>query len=364
MDISSSPLWSAQQILDHPETIIGTHLAFLRAGARIILTSTYQASGETFRRAGYSDSEAKDTMLKAVTLANDARTAFVVESSSDTSVKIALSLGPFGASLSPTQEFDGFYPPPYGPMGSSDSGPLTNTFDEGDVDSEQASIFALAQFHLERLLVFARDPEAWSKVDIIAFETVPLIREVKGIRLAMHSLENTVVREGLALQMKPWWVGFVLPEGKCPELRFPGGLGMTVDDLVSAAFAWKPSGGGDAVPTPTGIGINCTSPKVISGLVRQMSTAVEQVSGSRSLESGKKPWLVLYPNGGDVYDTITRSWIVASKDERELWAVDLKDTIVEASKNCAWGGVVVGGCCRAGPELIRRLDDELKHAAM
>ena len=36
----STPLWSAKPIEDDPEVIIAAHLAFLRAGADIILTST------------------------------------------------------------------------------------------------------------------------------------------------------------------------------------------------------------------------------------------------------------------------------------------------------------------------------------
>ncbi len=37
----STPLWSAKPIEDDPEVIIAAHLAFLRAGADVILTSTY-----------------------------------------------------------------------------------------------------------------------------------------------------------------------------------------------------------------------------------------------------------------------------------------------------------------------------------
>ncbi|KAF5385996.1 hypothetical protein D9615_002537 [Tricholomella constricta] len=363
MDISlKSPLWSAQQILDHPETIVETHLAFMRAGARIILTSTYQGSEETFRKAGYSDFEATNTMLKAIHLANDARTSFLNESDPDVAVKIALSLGPFGASLSPAQEFDGFYPPPYGPIGFSDMKPMYNAFDEDDVEAEQESIHALAQFHLDRLLIFARDPEAWSIIDIIAFETVPLVREVKAIRMAMLSLKETMAAEGVDLAPKPWWITFVLPNGKCPQTQFAGGPHLTVQDLVFAALLWKPSeqtlGLLGAEPTPTGIGINCTSPELISGLAREMSAAVEQLHAP----TREAPWLVLYPNGGDIYDLITRSWVLASDDKRHTWALDLKKTIdVEFwDRPGVWAGVVVGGCCRTGPGLIRQLHDELK----
>jgi homocysteine S-methyltransferase len=40
-DITRTPLWSAKPIQENPELIVDAHLAFLRAGAEIILTSTY-----------------------------------------------------------------------------------------------------------------------------------------------------------------------------------------------------------------------------------------------------------------------------------------------------------------------------------
>lgn len=40
VDISHTPLWSAKAVVEEPETIIQAHLAFLRAGARVLLTST------------------------------------------------------------------------------------------------------------------------------------------------------------------------------------------------------------------------------------------------------------------------------------------------------------------------------------
>lgn len=41
VDISQTPLWSAKAIEENPETVTASHLMFLRAGAQIILTSTY-----------------------------------------------------------------------------------------------------------------------------------------------------------------------------------------------------------------------------------------------------------------------------------------------------------------------------------
>ena len=40
-EIARTPLWSAKPIQENPESIVDAHLAFLKAGAGIILTSTY-----------------------------------------------------------------------------------------------------------------------------------------------------------------------------------------------------------------------------------------------------------------------------------------------------------------------------------
>ncbi|KAF8234042.1 hypothetical protein L208DRAFT_1394684 [Tricholoma matsutake] len=44
LDISHTALWSAGPILKQPEAVVETHLAFLRAGARIISTPTLQGT--------------------------------------------------------------------------------------------------------------------------------------------------------------------------------------------------------------------------------------------------------------------------------------------------------------------------------
>ncbi|KAJ6616686.1 hypothetical protein B0H10DRAFT_2036588 [Mycena sp. CBHHK59/15] len=66
-------------------------------------------------------------------------------------VKIALSLGPFGAGLSPAQEFDGFYPPPYGPSAYSEASLNRNAFAAGEEAQEAEATEALARFHFDRL---------------------------------------------------------------------------------------------------------------------------------------------------------------------------------------------------------------------
>ena len=61
--------------------------------------------------------------------------------------------------MNPAQEFDGFYPPPYGPKTYSAGGNNTNAFPPEDVDQEKGAEDALCSFHLDRLKLFVDDLE-------------------------------------------------------------------------------------------------------------------------------------------------------------------------------------------------------------
>ncbi len=69
-------LWSAKMLIEAPEMIRRVHADFLRAGADVIATATYQASFEGFERAGYGHAQAERLMRLSVDLAVLAREAF------------------------------------------------------------------------------------------------------------------------------------------------------------------------------------------------------------------------------------------------------------------------------------------------
>ncbi|KII92717.1 hypothetical protein PLICRDRAFT_172773 [Plicaturopsis crispa FD-325 SS-3] len=346
-DISHTPLWSSKLVEEDPQAIVQAHLAFLRAGARVILTSTYQSAFNTFERAGHTQEDAVRIMRESVKLASDARAVFVEEDVAKTEdVQIALSLGPFGATLSPAQEFDGFYPPPYGPKAYSPTGDNRNTFDAESPEAVEASIQALSEFHLERLSVFARDVETWPAIDCVAFETAPLAREVKAIRRAVDQLQHTV-------QMKPWWISLIFPHGRYPEGQgSPGDQRLEMRDVVEAAL------GTDEGGVPDGIGINCTETQFLPRLIAELADAVAE----KAPTAQKKPWLVVYPNGGDVYDTVTQTWGPSTTGEGrkgDAWARQVGAVVQQIQRQAVWSGLIVGGCCKTGPEEIRALGLEL-----
>jgi homocysteine S-methyltransferase len=267
-------------------------------------------------------------------------------------VKIALSLGPFGAGLSPAQEFDGYYPPPFGPRRYTRGDDNCNAFpkDDDGRQKEDEATAALTQFHFERLCVFADDEAAWDALDFIAFETVPLVREIRAIRMAMAAFQT----RRPSVQSKPWWISFVFPQGKFPETG-EGGSNVPVRSVVAAALLRIPTPvGSDPLPIPSALGINCTEVELIPAVLADMEAAMLEFQTQES-----RPWLVLYPNGGDVYNPISQTWEV--KDKPGVWAEKLANIVAKIQvRSGIWSGVVAGGCCRTGPEDIDLLNKQLQ----
>ncbi|KAK7043149.1 AdoMet-homocysteine methyltransferase [Paramarasmius palmivorus] len=362
LNVSHQPLWSTKAILDSPAVIIQAHLAFLRAGTRMLSTATYQCSYMEFERAGINDrNAAKEIMRRSVELACEARKIFINEGENQVAeqdVGIAFVMGPFGASLDPPQEWDAVYPPPYGPTkyvpGAAQH---RNAFTDDELELEESSVEALAEFHRGRLEMLLEDDagrEVWKKVDCFAFETIPLVREVTAIRRAVRdAFEDRKELE------KPWWISSIFPDGKVPEMRLTGtGNGearLTVRDLVLAELT------GD-LPRPRGIGINCTSLEFIPGLLREFEREVCRLREDDSLKS--RLWLVLYPNAGDTYDVVAEKWVDDVDDHvkeqrRSSWAAGLRDAVQSIRDSGVWERILVGGCCRTNPDHLRKLGDAL-----
>jgi homocysteine S-methyltransferase len=69
----STQLWSARLISTNPEAIKRAHVAYLDAGADVIISATYQATAEGFVRAGFSPEEARQVIRQGAALAVEAR---------------------------------------------------------------------------------------------------------------------------------------------------------------------------------------------------------------------------------------------------------------------------------------------------
>lgn len=293
---------------------------------------SYQSSVEKFQQNGFAEQEAIELMRRAVRLTSQA------VSSSPCARKTVLSLSCYGSMCTPGQEYAGIYPPPYGP-------PTT-------AQAEQA----LADWHYDRLLVFANDQDTWSRIDMVAIETLPLLSEGIAVRKAMHNLRVTLKSRGVHWWPK-WWTSFVFPEGKCPENA----------SISSATIAKRILEPFDGEERPTGLGINCTKLRFLPQLVAGYTQAAQQ------LELDEPAWLVIYPDGGLVYDVNTRTWHAdgdkaagENADPAAVWASQLHQVTLQTLEfarddgSSVWEKAVVGGCCKASPEYIRALAGRVK----
>jgi homocysteine S-methyltransferase len=268
----SGPLWSAH-VLDHaPATIVEVHLDYLRAGADCIATASYQVSARGYREMGRPAGDAAHALRLSVDLAEQARARFALENPRP--ICIAASLGPYGAALHNGAEYHGRY----------DIG-----FDD------------LVAFHAERLAILAD-----TSAGLIAFETIPSLQEAHAILRALEQTPTTAA-----------WISFTCSD----DLHIAHG-----ELLHEAAAAVSAS------PQIVAVGINCTPPQRISGLIGAAQGGI----------ASRKP-LIVYPNSGETWDAATRTW-----------RGDASPSGYETLSR-AWftaGVQAVGGCCRTGPAHI------------
>ncbi|GKZ17859.1 catalyzes methyl transfer from S-methylmethionine (SMM) to adenosyl-L-homocysteine (AdoMet) [Aspergillus brasiliensis] len=325
---TDTPLWSSHLMISDPKTLLACQRDFTTTAAvDVLLTATYQVSPEGFLR---TKTPSHPTGIPRDSIAPYLRTALDVagQAVQDTSASVALSLGPYGACMIPGQEYSGAY--------------------DGEHDTEEK----LWRWHVERLSLFNDEAVATKlsdKVKYIAMETVPRIDEVRAVRRAVGSSSGFC--SGI-----PFWVACVFPledKDTLPD-------GSTVDEVVEAALL--PIDGG---ATPWGIGINCTKMHKLPRLVGLFADAV-----GRLLRDGRiqeRPALVLYPDGtqGEVYNTTTQTWEkVQDKSggagDSRPWEVQLAQVVNDACATSQFSSVLVGGCCKASFNDIKRLREQLR----
>lgn len=270
-------LWSAK-LLDYvPEAIIHAHLAYLEAGARCITTASYQATISGFMSVGYDKATAETLILKSVQLAEKAITRF---RAIDFKPLIAASIGPYGAYMADGSEYSGNY----------------------DVSEEE-----LIVFHEDRIRLLDS-----SNADILACETIPSFKET----LVLNSLLRNVKKQA--------WVSFSCKD----EKHISDGTPITKCTKVIADN-----------PKIFAIGINCTAPEYISGLIK----AIKPIINDKRI--------IVYPNSGDVYNAKSKTWS----------GLSTPTSFLDMAKEWIKLGVdIIGGCCRIGPEEIKSISELIK----
>ena len=221
----TTSLWTGELIRTNPAQITKAHLDFINAGAQIIITSSYQLSYSGCGVRGWSEAETNQALIAATALAKKA----VTESGKN--VKVAASVGPYGASLADGSEYKGNY-------GVSKS--------------------ALKDFHARRLeVLIATSP------DLLALETMP------------DTVEVEVLLELLSDCPIPFWVSYSCKAGNQTNAgqSFAQAVAIAQDGLA--------------------VGINCTPPDLITELLLSAKSDkpfVVYPNSGRIWDAVKKEW--------------------------------------------------------------------------
>ncbi|MFJ8669625.1 homocysteine S-methyltransferase [Streptomyces sp. NPDC093600] len=150
----SDELWSARLLVDGPEQIEAAHAAYARAGAQVLITSSYQAAFEGFARRGIDRAEAERLFARSVELARAAADGAARQ------VWVAGSVGPYGAVLADGSEYRGRY---------------------------GLTVRELERFHRPRIEAIAA-----AGPDVLALETVPDAEEAEALLRAVEGCEVPV----------------------------------------------------------------------------------------------------------------------------------------------------------------------------
>jgi homocysteine S-methyltransferase len=214
----SDALWSARLLLDDPEAIRDVHVAYLEAGADCVVSGSYQATVEGFRRRGVGAEEARERLCLSVELARQARDGFWgAAPSARPRPLVAASVGPYGAALADGSEYTGRY------------------------DRDEAG---LLDFHRERFALLAE-----AGADLLACETLPSRVEA---RVLLRLLDETP-------RCRAWF-------------SFTARDAAHISDGTPMAEVARELDHERVV----GVGVNCVAPSLVLGLLAELRGASDR----------------------------------------------------------------------------------------
>jgi len=281
---TDSDLWSAKALIENPEAITAVHESYFQNGADVATTNTYQANVSKFMELGFSESESENLIIKAVELAKKARSNYFDSLPKDVRQKRA----------------------PH-PLVAGSVGPYGAYLADG---SEYTGDYNLSkseyqEFHYSRMELLDR-----AGVDLFAFETQPNFDEANAlVDLLMDKFPEQHA-----------WLTFSVKDDS------------TLCDGTSLSEAVKYFNGADQI---SAIGVNCTTLENIHEIVRNVNQVTD------------KP-IIVYPNNGDIYDPVTKTW--QANPQADTFS-DLVPEWLEA------GAKLIGGCCRTTPNDIKEISN-------
>ena len=233
----NTSLWSGELLRSQRENIRAAHKLFADAGAKILITSSYQITFPGCEARGWSRDEVADAITASTELARFP------------GVKVAASVGPYGAFRADGSEYRGNY---------------------------GLSVEELKEFHRERLAALIS-----SKPDYLAIETIPELTEARALIELLAEFNSSI----------PFWISF-----SCKN-----GLELSSGESFAEAAALV-----SEAPHSLAVGINCTAPQFITpllGSVNEPTSFVVYPNSGREWDAVNKQWI------GDQIEVFTKAQI-------------------------------------------------------
>ncbi|GJQ67033.1 hypothetical protein Trydic_g8005 [Trypoxylus dichotomus] len=252
--IDGDVLWSARFLATDPQAVIETHLDFLRAGADVIMTNTYQASISGFvQHLKVSEKEAYDLIMQSVHYVRTACDRFTDEFLELDQPKplIVGSVGPYGASLHDASEYTGSY-------------------------AATTPVETMREWHRPRIAALVE-----AGVDLLALETIPCRVEAEMLLDLIKEFPN----------IKAWLAFSCKQDGKSIA------NGEIFQETVRRCYDLNPR-------QLVAVGANCLAPRLVESLFKDINKGRRQ---------NPVP-LIVYPNSGESYN-VEQGWIDRDKCE-------------------------------------------------
>lgn len=256
--IDGDPLWTSRFLAVNTAPIYDTHLDFLRAGADVIETCTYQASQQGLMKyANISTEQSVLLMSKAVSIARKAVDTYMAETANNSRERplVAGSCGPYGAYLHDGSEYTGKY---------------------GKTVSRQE----LMDFHRPRMRALLD-----AQVDLLALETIPCEEEADALVELLREFPNARA-----------WFSF-----NCRDHQHLAD-GSNFKKVALRCYRALPS-------QIVAVGVNCVPPDLVTPLLNDIN--------ERNETSENFIPLVAYPNKG-TFSVQEGQWISASEQRHGI----------------------------------------------
>lgn len=233
-------LWSGELLKSHPEQVRAAHKLFVDAGAQILITSAYQITYPGCAAFGWGKEDVDKALWDSTELARFP------------GVKVAASVGPYGAYLADGSEYRGNY---------------------------GLSKDELKDFHRDRLKALIA-----TKPDLLAVETIPEITEARAIIELLQEIDSSM----------SFWISFSCKSED--ELS----SGEKFSDAVALV---------NSASSAIAVGINCTKPAFITPLLKSASSVIPYVvypNSGREWDAVAKKWFG--PTGSGFEATDIQAW--------------------------------------------------------